>query len=57
MDYQANGTQTYSVFATASAPIAFAPAVSRVFVRFNDNSFTDESGDELGLTSVAVQTD
>jgi hypothetical protein len=47
-----NGTQTYSIFATASAPIAFAPGSSRVFLRF-----TDAGGILRGSTSVAVQTE
>ena len=50
--YQTNGTQTYSVFATATAPIAFAPGSARVFLRF-----TDSAGTVRGVTSVAVQTD
>jgi hypothetical protein len=50
--YQANATQTYSVFATASAPIAFAPGSARVFLRFSDSA-----GTVRGATSVAVQTD
>jgi hypothetical protein len=49
--YAANTTQTYSVFLTAEAPIAFAPATSRVFLRF-----LDASGNSHGATSVAVQT-
>ncbi len=49
--FQANGTQTYSVFATASAPIPFAPGTARVFVHF-----TDASGASRGSTSVAVDT-
>jgi hypothetical protein len=50
--YSAKGTQTYSIFATAAAPIAFAPGASRVFLRF-----TDAGGTVRGSTSVAVQTD
>jgi hypothetical protein len=49
--FQPNGTQTYSVFATASAPIPFAPGTARVFV-----TFTDSTGTLRGLTSVAVRT-
>lgn len=52
IEYAANGTQTYSVFATAHGAITFAPATARVYVRF-----TDVLGNELGSTSVAVQTD
>lgn len=40
---------TFSVFITASAPIAFAPGSSRIFVRF-----TDAVGQSHGATSVAV---
>jgi len=50
--FQPNGTQTYSVFATASAPITFSPGTARVFV-----SFTDGNGILRGSTSVAVQTE
>ena len=51
LDYAASGTQTYSVFATAAKPIAFSPATARIFVHF-----TDANGDDVGSTSVAVQT-
>jgi len=45
-------TPTFAVFAAGSGAIPFAPATSRVFVRF-----TDTSGAVRGSTSVAVQTD
>ena len=47
----ANQTQTFSVFATASGTIPFAPAISRIFVRFKD-----VGGITRGSTSVAVDT-
>jgi len=47
----ANGTATYSVFATASGNIQFSPAVNRIYVRF-----TDAGGVTRGSTSVAVTT-
>lgn len=50
--FQSNGTQTFSVFLSASAPIAFAPATARVFLRF-----LDSSGVSHGSTSLAVETD
>jgi len=50
--YQPNGTQTYSLFLTASGPISFSPATARVFLRFLDGS-----GASHGSTSVAVETD
>jgi hypothetical protein len=49
--YQQNGARTYSVFLTASAPIAFAPGTARVFLRF-----LDAGGASHGSTSIAVQT-
>ncbi|MEI9982673.1 MAG: hypothetical protein WDN69_05355 [Aliidongia sp.] len=49
--FQSNGTQTFSVFLSASAPITFAPATARVFLRF-----LDSSGASHGSTSVAVET-
>ncbi len=48
----AGATPTFAVFATGSAAIPFAPATSRVFVRF-----TDSAGAVRGATSVAVVTD
>jgi hypothetical protein len=53
MPYQPNSTQTYSIFAAASAPIAFAPGTSRVFLRFTEMA----TGIVRGSTSIAVQTD
>ena len=49
--FPANATPTFSVFATAQAPVAFAPGSSRVFVRFKDSA-----GASHGSTSVAVET-
>jgi YVTN family beta-propeller protein len=51
-DFAANATPTFSVFLTASGPIAFAPGTSRIFVRFED-----AAGTTHGSTSVAVDTD
>jgi 6-phosphogluconolactonase (cycloisomerase 2 family) len=50
--YQPNSSQTYSVFLSAGGKIPFAPATSRVFLRF-----LDSSGASHGSTSVAVQAD
>ena len=44
-----NATPTFSIFATPTAPIAFAPGASRIFVRFKD-----AAGAAHGSTSVAV---
>ncbi len=44
-----NATPTFSIFATPTAPIAFAPGASRIFVRFKDSA-----GATHGSTSVAV---
>ncbi len=49
--FAAGSAPTFSVFASATAPIAFAPATSRIFVRFKDSS-----GASHGSTSVAVET-
>jgi NHL repeat len=49
--FPAGSTPTFSIFATATAPIAFAPGTSRVFVRFEDSA-----GASHGSTSVAVET-
>ena len=49
--FTAGGTPTFSVFVTPSAPISFAPASSRVFLRF-----LDTNGVSHGSTSVAVRT-
>jgi hypothetical protein len=50
--FPADSTPTFSIFATAQAPVAFAPATSRIFVRFKDGS-----GASHGSTSVAVETE
>jgi virginiamycin B lyase len=47
----ANATPTFGIFGQASGSIAFAPAASRIFVRF-----VDSGGITRGSTSVAVQT-
>jgi len=47
----AGAEPTFAIFPTAFAPVAFNPAVNRIFVRF-----TDGSGTVHGLTSVAVTT-
>ncbi|MGH7390338.1 MAG: galactose oxidase-like domain-containing protein [Candidatus Rokuibacteriota bacterium] len=44
-------TPSFGVFVTAAGPVAFDPAVNRVFVRFRD-----ASGVTRGSTSVAVRT-
>jgi hypothetical protein len=49
--FPAGSTPTFSIFASATAPIAFAPGTSRVFVRFEDST-----GATHGSTSVAVET-
>ncbi|MEA2756057.1 MAG: hypothetical protein QOJ54_2346 [Aliidongia sp.] len=51
MTITAGATPTFSVFVTASAPIAFAPGTSRIFVRFLDGISRSH-----GSTSVAVRT-
>lgn len=50
-DFTAGATPTFSVFVQATAPIPFAPATSRIFMRFRDNASASH-----GSTSVAVQT-
>ena len=52
VDFGAGATPTFSIFVTASSAIAFAPATSRIFVRF-----VDQSGLSHGSTSLAVRTD
>ena len=52
LDFAAGSTPTFSVFLTASAPIAFSPGTARVYVRFKDGSGTTH-----GSTSVAVDAD
>lgn len=44
-------TQAFGIFVTATDQIPFAPATSRIFVRFKDTA-----GTTRGSTSVAVQT-
>jgi hypothetical protein len=47
----AGATPTFSIFATATGSIPFAPQTNRIFVRF-----LDSSGAQRGSTSVAVST-
>jgi hypothetical protein len=47
----ANATPTFGIFVTGTGNVPFAPAVNRVFVRFQDNT-----GATRGSTSVAVRT-
>jgi hypothetical protein len=49
--YAPNDTPTFSIFVQASAAVPFAPAPSRIFVRFLDGG-----GVSHGATSVAVTT-
>jgi sugar lactone lactonase YvrE len=49
--FPAGSTPTFSIFATATAPVAFAPGTNRIFVRFEDSA-----GASHGSTSVAVET-
>ncbi|MEI9988367.1 MAG: hypothetical protein WDN69_37870 [Aliidongia sp.] len=44
-------TPTFSIFLQSNGPITFAPASSRVFVRFED-----ADGNLHGSTSVAIET-
>ena len=46
----ANGTPTFSVFASAMGNVPFDPANNRIFVRFSDSG-----GVTRGATSVAVR--
>jgi len=50
-DAAAGATATFTVFLTASGPVAFDPAAHRITVRF-----TGPDGVTRGLTSVAVRT-
>ena len=50
-DIAPGATATFSVFLTASSPVAFDPAAHRVTVRFEG-----PDGVTRGLTTVAVQT-
>jgi DNA-binding beta-propeller fold protein YncE len=52
LSYAGKAAPTFSVFLQASGTIAFAPASSRVFVRFKD-----ASGGLHGSTSVAIETE
>jgi sugar lactone lactonase YvrE len=52
VNFAVGGTPTFSIFASTTAQIPFAPGSSRVFVRF-----LDASGTSHGTTSVAVTTD
>lgn len=52
LSFAGQATPTFSVFARSFGPIAFAPASSRIFVRFKD-----AAGGLHGSTSVAVMTD
>jgi streptogramin lyase len=51
VDFADGSAPTFSVFLQSSGPIPFAPAASRVFVRFKDTA-----GGLHGSTSVAVTT-
>ena len=51
-NFTTNETPTFSVFATATGPIAANPAIDRVFVHFTDAS----GGTVRGSTSVAIQS-
>src|SRR5580658_5461044 len=51
LSYAGGAAPTFSIFVAADGPIAFAPASSRVFVRFED-----ASGAVHGSTSVAIET-
>jgi hypothetical protein len=48
----ADATPTFSAFVTTSSAIPFAPASSRILIRF-----TDANGVSHGASSVAVTTD
>jgi sugar lactone lactonase YvrE len=51
LSYGANTAPTFSIFLQSTGAIAFAPASSRIFVRFKD-----ASGGLHGSTSVAIET-
>jgi hypothetical protein len=51
LSYAGGATPTFSIFLQATGAIAFAPATSRIFVRFED-----ASGNLHGSTSVAIET-
>jgi DNA-binding beta-propeller fold protein YncE len=52
LGFAAGATPTFSVFLQASGAISFAPAASRVFLRFKD-----AGGGLHGSTSVAIETE
>ena len=52
LDFAAGEIDTFSVFVEAFGPVDFAPASSRVFVRFKD-----QNGVSHGSVSVAVRSD
>jgi hypothetical protein len=51
VDYEAGTARSFAIFAAGRGPIAFNPAMRRVFVRFRD-----AGGAPRGGTSVAVRT-
>jgi hypothetical protein len=51
LTFGAGSAPTFSVFMQSSGAIAFAPASSRILVRFED-----PNRDQLASTSVAVRT-
>ena len=51
VSFTAGGTPTFSVFASTTGQVPFAPGTSRIFVRF-----ADAGGTSHGSTSVAVTT-
>lgn len=51
VDYEGGTARSFAIFAASREPIAFNPAMSRVFVRFRD-----ADGAPRGATSVAVRT-
>lgn len=52
INFGTGATPTFSIFVKAASPVAFAPSMSRIFVRF-----VDQSGLSHGSTSLAVRTD
>jgi hypothetical protein len=51
LDYASGATPTFSIFLQSTGAIAFSPATSRLFVRFED-----ANGGLHGSTSVAIET-